>query len=232
VTLQPHRNGEQTAPSGEVVPATSLSSDVSSILNLISQAQSGGANEDTMFYVYAAWSPVAGFESAWTAPVANDDATASVRAREYYQHVVNRVRDETSAKVNVIPVGEVLYELSQRIEAGQVPGIDDLRDFYRDSIHLTTDIGRYTAGITTFATIYGIDPAGSVKPEGFYGNDSAFTPALYDAIHAAVWDVISSDRNMGAIFSQVPEPQSLALFILAFVLSVGMRFRSRNAVCG
>jgi len=192
VTLQPHRNATFNS---------TLLSDVDAVLGFISESQSNGLNADTTFYLYTGWPVKQNYSTAWTAPVVDADTTPTVQAREYIEHLVDRVRSATSTKVNVIPIGEVLYELDQRMQAGQIPGFNDIGDFYRDNIHLTLDLGRYAAGITTFATMYGIDPAGSTKPDGFYGNGTAFTPALYDAIQDAVWDVISGDPYAGSIFT-------------------------------
>ncbi len=191
VTMQPHTaNGSST-----------LLTDETSILTFIDTARSNGANSDTTFYIYSAWPKITDFGTDWTSTVANVDTTLTIYAREYFEHLIDRVTAATDAKVALIPVGEVLYELDQRMEAGQVPGFTDIGQFYRDDLHLTLDVGRYTAGVTTFATMYGIDPAGSTKPDGFYDDDSAFSPALYAAIHDAVWDVISANPYAKSMFS-------------------------------
>jgi len=222
ITLQPHPNVAEP-PGQEHLPASTLLSDVTSISTLINLAQTNIANADTTFYIYSAWPRISNFETDWTSSVADEDTTETIYAREYFDLLFNRVTAATSAKIAVIPVGEVLYELQQRIEAGQVPGFTTLNQLYRDDIHLTFDVGRYVAGITTFATMYGIDPAGSTKPNGFYGSDSAFSPELYEAVHAAVWDVISANPFANPLFSpgdfsrdKTIDAADLAIFESAF----------------
>jgi len=190
--IQPH-------PSATFNPT--LLSDETSILTFINTALTNGANSDTTFYIYSAWPRIANFETDWTSAVADVDTTPTIYAREYFEHLFNRVTAATSAKVALIPVGEVLYELDQRMEAGEFPGFTDIAQFYRDGLHLTVDLGRYTAGLTTFATLFETDPTGSTKPAGFYGEDSAFSPAIYSAIQGAVWDVVSANPYSGALFS-------------------------------
>jgi len=199
VIMQPHPNADEP-PGQEHLPASTLLSDVTSILTMIDLAQTNVANSETTFYIYSGWPKVDVFESEWTAAVADDDDAITVHAREYYDRLINRVRNATEATVNLIPVGEVLYELDQRMEAGQIPGFTDITQFYRDTTHLTFDLGRYTAGITTFATLFDTNPTGSTKPAGFYGSDSAFSPALYSAIQDAVWDVVSANAYGGSLF--------------------------------
>jgi uncharacterized protein DUF4886 len=190
VTMQPHPNAAFN---------TTLATDETAILEFINIAQTNPANVDTTFYIYAAWPRSGSYQSDWTQPVANADSTPTILAREYFTHLIERVRDATDAVVNMIPVGEVLYELDLRMRSGEVPGFTSIDQFYRDTLHLSWSFGRYTAAITTYATLFGKDPAGYTKPGGYYGDESDFTPELYAAIHDAVWEVVPTHPYTGAI---------------------------------
>ena len=192
VTMESHRSRSFSS---------TLLSDATSILSIIDTALANPANSDTTFYIYSAWPRLEFFETVWTSSVPDVDSTPTKDAREYIEHLVNRVLAATNEKVALIPVGEVLYELDQRMEAGLIPGFTDIGDFFRNDIHLKGDLGRYTVGVTVFATMYGINPTGSTKPDGFYGSESAYTPDIYEAIHDAVWDVVSGNPNAISIFS-------------------------------
>ena len=187
VTLQPFYGGTST-----------LGSDEDAILAMIAEARTNPQNADARFYIYAAWPRLSEFAATWTSAVDDEDDTPTVLAHAYFAHLVNRVRAATSARVYLIPVSEILHDLDQRLQAGDVPGLTGLAQLYRDDIHLSNDLGRFVAGLTTFATLYATDPAGLVKPERWYGTSATpFTPAFYDAVRAAIWTVIAGHPHTG-----------------------------------
>jgi len=186
VTLQSHTGSGST-----------LATDVATVLNFIDLTKSNPANQDTAFYVYAAWPSKGNYETKWTKSVLNEDATKTVIAREYFDDLMSRLQNATSAKVLMIPVGEVLFELDQKMQAGEIPGFTSIDELYRDDLHLSLDVGRYTAAATTYAAIFGKDPTGLTKPEGFYGSPDAFSPQLYNAIHTVIWDVVGNSPFTG-----------------------------------
>ncbi len=187
VTFQPHPGGTST-----------LSSDETAILGMIDQLRMNPLNSGTRVYVYAAWPPRTDFSATWTSAVIDDDATPTVAAQAYFAHLINRLRAATDAKVYLIPVGEVLHDLDQRLLAGAVPGLTSIAQLYRDDVHLTHDLGRFVAGLTTYATLYASDPVGLVKPEQWYGASAApFTPAFYAAVRAAIWTVVAGHEHTG-----------------------------------
>lgn len=180
VTFQPHPGSGAT-----------LSSDAARILDFIQLAQRNPANAKTRFYIYAAWpGQRAGvYREVWTQETADADETRCLQTRAYFAHLLQRVRSKTKADVRIIPVGEVLYRLDEKLRDGAVPGIQTAADLYRDPVHLT-QAGRYVAGATVFSVIHGENPAGMTKPEGTYGGPDEVSPALYKAAHAAIWEVV------------------------------------------
>lgn len=189
VAFQPHYGGTST-----------LGSDEAAILAMIDDAHTNPLNADTRFYVYAAWPMRPAFAATWIAAVADNDATPTTLAREYFVHLMKRLRAATTSPVYVIPVGEVLFDLDQRLQAGDVPGLTGINQLYRDDIHLTHDLGRFVAGLTTYATLHATDPTGIVKPERWYGaSPTPFTQAFYDAAYAAVWSVVSTHPYAGIV---------------------------------
>ena len=96
----------------------------------------------------------------------------------------------TDADVRVIPAGQVVYELDRRMRAGEIAGYASAADLYRDPVHMN-NVGRFAAGVTTFATLYKQDPAGLKCPPKHYGGGNDFTPKLYATIHEAIWTVVT-----------------------------------------
>ena len=184
VTIQPYN-----APS---VPTTLLD-DEQVILSMIALTRRNPANSNTVFYIYAAWPKQtdwgegdAGYATQWVSSVPDRDETPTTLCREYFNLLLKRVRFQTDATVCMIPVGEVLYELDARLRNGEVPGHTSIRQLYRDTHHLTRDIGRFTAGLTVFSVVHRENPERIVQPEVFYRGDDVFTPEMYAAIYASI----------------------------------------------
>ena len=188
ITLQPFPRADST-----------LGSDVRRIRQFIDLAQSNGFNGDTRFYVYAAFpgpgrDPVEGtFASQWLAPSVDDLSTPTALSRAYFQNLLGRLNTGDTPRVEVIPIGETLFDLIELANAG---GLGDLReaDFFRDDIHLSLEVGRYAARLTNYATLFEASVADFGTPR-FLTDDQA----------SAFRSVI--DANVAQV---IPEPTSLA----------------------
>jgi len=117
----------------------------------------------------------------------------------------------------IVPVGDVLYELNERMHRLEIPGFTDIGQIYNDNVHLGI-IGGYIAGLTTYATLYREDPHG--LPSLDWGFNS---PLLESQIQDVVWDVVSHHA-----FTDVPEPASAGAALL-FAGSVVAARRRRSA---
>jgi hypothetical protein len=191
VTFQPHVNNE---------PPTRLGMDVGSIKTIIDLTRTNPANENTNFYIYQGWPQLSGsYQTAWTKSSPDDLNTPMSRSREYYDHLIERVRAETDANVYMIPTGEVFYELDVRMRAGQIPGFASVNQLYRDSLHLTYGPGRFVAGATAFSTIMGQYPTGLEIPSGvnFYGPPGSLTAEQQAAILETIRDVLDKHSYSG-----------------------------------
>ena len=128
--------------------------------------------------------------------------------RDYYEQLVEAVNDNNPDlvnPVNLIPVGDVFYELDNRIKAGLIPQLDPsqgVNQFYSDGIHLNefpfTDdptIGTYIVALTFYATLFQDDPRGLTG--SVYGFDDIADAPLLAAVQDAVWDVVSTHPFSG-----------------------------------
>lgn len=181
VTFQSHPGGKST-----------LGTDTARILDFIEKTQEKGRNKKTVFYIYAPWPGQrhGAYHEVWNREMPDADDTKTLQTRQYFDHLIKRVRAKTDADVRMIPAGHVVYELDCRMRAGKIPGYKNAADLYRDVVHMN-HVGRFTAGVTTFATIFGQDPAGLTCPPKQYGGGKDFSPELYEAIHGAVWKVLT-----------------------------------------
>ncbi len=189
VTFQPHPGAGST-----------LATDAARIVDFIDKTRSGNRNGKTVFYIYAPW-PGQGlglFHEVWTRDTPDADDTPTIQTRAYFDHLIRRVRAKTDADVRMIPAGHVLCELDRRMRAGQVGGYNSAADLYRDVVHLN-HVGRFTAGVTTLATLYGQNPKGLECPPQHYGGGKDFSPELYATIHDAVWTVLTDLNSVTGV---------------------------------
>ena len=192
VTFQPHPGAGST-----------LATDTARIVDFIGKTRSANRNTGAVFYIYAPWPGQrhGPYHEVWMQQTPDADDTPTLQTRDYFDHLIRRVRARTDADVRMIPAGHVLYELDRRMRAGQIAGYASATDLYRDVVHLN-HVGRFTAGVTTLATLYGQDPKGLQCPPNHYGGGKEFTPELYAAIHDAVWTVLTDMHSQTGVSSQ------------------------------
>jgi hypothetical protein len=191
---------------------------------------------DAQLYVYAGWPNIGGaqypvtgasYEQVWSEPSANSADAPTDQVKAYYDNLYDAL--STSMSVHIIPVGYVLERLDQEMRAGHISGFGDAYDLYRDPYHLTTDVGRYVAGMTVFSTIFGRSAAGLEIPFDIYANGGqsilSGNPVLRDQLAGLVWDVVSNDTRTGV--APVPLPAS-AWLLFAGLLGVAAINRGRR----
>lgn len=201
ITIQPHTR-------------STLAQDQAVILEMIDTAIAGGSTYGgTRFYIYQAW-PRTGnapddYTQRWLADTPDDDDTPMAYTRQYFAHLLARVREaRPEARVDLIPVGEVFARIDAQLKSGDLVIADytSANDFYREAIHLhMNDLGRFVAATTVYAVLHDEDPRGLALPAGYFSNaddaehgivwDAAvLTPQTAAALQAVVWEVVS-DRH-------------------------------------
>ena len=111
---------------------------------------------DLQVYVYSRWprkdkakdgSLVLDFKTKWLRKYTGGwDGTEETR--DYFERVVAGLRKAYEGKakpVLLVPVGDVLLELHERMRAGKVPGFNDIAQVYVDGIHFN-NVGSYVVG--------------------------------------------------------------------------------------
>lgn len=230
VTLQPYIGAGST-----------LGTDLAAIDQFIELTRSGPSTQ-TRFYIYAGWPNAQSwtwptldtdaYQAAWSAPAANNPAQPTTLSAQYFNDLYDdAVAAHPEQSIYLIPVGQVFARLDQEIRAGQLDGFSSVYDLYRDPVHLSYDIGRFIAAMTTYATLFGQSPVGLELPPGFFTVDEtpggALSPlveniALRNQLADIVWDVVSGDYRTGV--AAVPLPATAWLFCSALLgLAAGAR---------
>jgi hypothetical protein len=148
---------------------------------------------DLQVYVYARWprQEKDDFDTAWLKKYTGGwDGTNETK--DYFERLTLELRKAyPKLKINMVPVGHVMYGLNQWMKAGKVPGYNDIKQLFADGIHLN-NVGSYVVGCTFFATLYKQNPSG-LPTEPYKVTDAK----LAVAIQNLVWRVVSTEELAG-----------------------------------
>ena len=121
------------------------------------------ANPDTRTYIYETWHCINSGLAAGCEWDDNDDVPWRERLEQdlpKWQGIADQLNSEiVGPDVRLVPAGQAMGLLHDRAEAGQIPGISQAFDLYRDDIHLT-DVGDYFVALVMFASIFQSSPEG------------------------------------------------------------------------
>jgi hypothetical protein len=150
---------------------------------------------DVQVYVYARWPRQgrADFDTAWRA-MYSGDWNGSNESRDYFERLTRTLRKtcpQLKKPVLMVPVGHVMYELNQRMKAGEVPGHKHISEIFTDAIHLN-NVGSYVVGCTFYATLYKENPQG-LPHEPYQIADAKLAEVIQDT----VWHVVCLQELAG-----------------------------------
>jgi len=155
------------------------------------------------------------FDAVWNTPYTNWNKSAKCRTRSYFEQLTAELDKQQIAlahPVRLIPVGDVMYALNEKMRRGEVPGFNDIEEVFQDSTHLRPGVGRLIMAATWYATLFqespegldytqynGADTNAVFKLYGDLDNDYyiAVTPEFASAVHSTAWEVVSSHPYAG-----------------------------------
>jgi hypothetical protein len=193
--------------------------DRTEVANFINLARVNSPN--AQFYLYEQWpqrveNGSSDFNANWTAQYnGTDDGT--VRTRDYYEDLTNVLRQDFSSlpkNLLLVPAGDVMFELNQRMKNGQVPGYSGIYEFYADDIHPNA-LGSYMLSMTFYATLFKESPVGLPYDSSVISN-----PIVAAQIQDAAWQVVRTNPLAG-----VPEPTSVVTLSALAISSLLARRR-------
>ncbi|GAB4109955.1 MAG: hypothetical protein Kow00105_18680 [Phycisphaeraceae bacterium] len=208
ITLQPHSGTLQ----GEYVAAKQL-------------IQS--ANDPGVVYLYETWPTlVEGTTLAerWHEPQSTDPSAAFVRSKAHMDWLYDTLTSDpelSGVTFRVIPAVDALIRVEEQILGGQVAGVSQTADLYRDTIHMN-NLGRYVAANSVIATLFGQStmnfPFDSVF-EVAGGTGPVPLPAETQAlVHDMVWQTVTSRSETGVLAGDLDEDGYIGITDLNHVL--------------
>lgn len=152
------------------------------------------ANPDVQSYFYATWHGFDFYEgdlAAW-----REGLDAFSPKWEGIVDDVNAGRPEGSKEMLLIPADQAMANLYDAIEAGEVPGVDNIRYFFQDDIHLNAFGLQFISGVH-HTTIYGTNPEDlPTVMKGEYGNYPSPPQDVIDAMHKVILETaLEYDRD-------------------------------------
>jgi hypothetical protein len=197
--------------------------------NFINLALTNPANASTRFLVYSRWPRRDGptsstfygtsYEDQWDRSYTDPSFSGGNESRDYFQKVTLALRSDFPAvTIDMVPVGDVLYELASRMSLGQINHFTDISQIYTDEIHFYDggahgNVGSYLTALTFYATLFKDSPVGDTQ-YGLWGITDA---ALAGQIQDTVWDVVAGHPYSGV--SAIPEPSTWLLLAGAGALA-------------
>lgn len=107
------------------------------------------------------------------------------------QAFVNANLPQGAPKMRMIPGPLLMARINDDLAKGEVPGLRDIKPFFRDDIHVS-DLGAYAVALLHFAVIYERDPRGLPRIQG------APSSAKLDAyLRETVWTIVTSHAETG-----------------------------------
>ncbi|MEK7990691.1 MAG: dockerin type I repeat-containing protein [Thiotrichaceae bacterium] len=156
----------------------------------------GKSDSSLQVYIYSQWPKVPGapnnpdFESfdyptEWNKGY-TDTSRFNNRSRDYYEYLIHEVRNETAdwldKEILMIPMGDAIYELNERLRTSPLINgtntYDDITDVYGDGNHLSPGVMQYFKALVFFTVFYREDPRGLTT--GDYGNIDWYLSLYHD----------------------------------------------------
>lgn len=179
-------------------PTSTLGSDIQVITDMEALVPTRPDGPDTTLFLYQAWgSQSVMTDGSWLDDVDDHPDTLSQPQREYFTHLFAHLDAAIDRPVRLIPVGAVIYEINQRIVANEIPAVTDLEAFYRDDIHMSHGLGRFTADAAALCVIFNIPPFGMHEAWIDAATSGGYDTETFVAIENAIWDVIAADERTG-----------------------------------
>jgi len=180
-------------------------------------------NSNMQVYIYSRWPRQSNFSPTYSSTwnkIYYGSPGLYLETRDYFQKVVLALCREWTNRLAkpmlLVPVGDTMYNIDQKINAVHVPGFTSIRQLYADDIHLN-DTGAYLVACVYYSTVFAESCEG--LPSAPYNLDAG-TPVV-GIIQTTAWDTVLFHPYSGV----VPEPAAAVLLLAIAAL------RRRGCAC-
>jgi hypothetical protein len=180
------------------------------------------ANPAAQVFVYETWHDLASGGGAVATDGEADDGDGGAAWRQrladdlpHWRGIVAALNEGLPAgapPARLIPAGQAMARMADRIAAGEVEGLTDVAQLFADGIH-PNDRGRYLVAMTVVAAVAGVDPRG-LTPRivtRFQSIDTVVTEPMARAMQEAAWEAVLAERGREAAgAAAAPAPAAAA----------------------
>ncbi len=217
--------------------------------NFYNYAKNNNNGLPIKFYIYETWHCINTGTPTGCAYDNDDALTWQTRLQSdfpLWTGIVNHVRSQNvneASSILLVPAGQAFYNLTTRINAGNVPGITSYASLFSDDIHLTNK-GNYFVACVMYATIFKESPVGlSTNLKNQYGVVYTDMPTQQQAsvMQQVAWETVSSLNSWTGVtslnndyfvsndsFQIAPNPVNNQLEVLNNSQSNQINFEIRN----
>ncbi|ACK73221.1 hypothetical protein PCC7424_4864 [Gloeothece citriformis PCC 7424] len=180
-------------------------------------------NPDVQVLIHGRWlkrdKQGTSYSELWDRLYTNPESFKKSFTRDYLEQLTTSLGE---ADLNIkdpilVPIGEVMYELDQKMTKGKIPGFDSIFDIYIDRVHLDNR-GRYLTTMTYLATMYGVNPA-TLDGSAIANLD----PKIKQVFDRTIWEVV----NESSFTNSEPVPEPFTFFGVGTALTLGMFFKRK-----
>lgn len=139
----------------------------------------------------------------------------STRSRDYYEKLIQELERQNlslTKPIRMIPAGDVMYALHQKMQNGDLSGYTNIVQVYQDVPHLRPGIGRLIMAATWYAALFQESPenldytayncSDTNDVVSVYGSLDApyyidISPAYASLVQSTAWEVVKSHPFAG-----------------------------------
>lgn len=136
----------------------------------------------------------------WDHLTVDDWRSQIVTDRAIYDQIIDGVNARFEGRdLFIIPGGQGMRALTDRVREGGVPGISNVEQLFADDIHLS-DLGWYFIACVHYATLFQRSPVGvpvATTDRAGFPFLSAPSPEAARVMQEIAWEVVSNDPRSG-----------------------------------
>ena len=154
----------------------------------------GNNGNGTPTLLWTTWTNIDDSDGPWRATLDTYEAHW-----EEMMDYANANRPSGATPVYIIPGHKMMARLYDDIQAGLVPGITTINEFFSDTIHLN-DLGAYAMAMIHYACIYNQSPVGltnTLWAPNIVNSHTIPSATLATYLQTMVWDVVTSYDRTG-----------------------------------
>jgi hypothetical protein len=165
--------------------------------NFYQYAKTNNNNIPVKYYIYETWHCTTTGTPTGCSYDNNDDLTWQPRLKAdlpLWTGIVDYVKTKfPNDGIYMIPAGQAFYKLTERINAGTLPGITSFKDLFVDDIHLTNK-GNYFVACVMYAALFKESPVGlTAAINNIYGTAYTNMPTSQQAqiMQEVAWQTVT-----------------------------------------